>query len=213
MIGRRALLAASLSVVAADNVPNSNRLAFRVLRKGSDIGSHVLDFSRSGDAVEVRIEVRMAVTFGPITLFRYRHSGVERNEGGRFVSLETQTDNDGEALQVSARRDGDAVVVEATNLPRQMLPAGSRPLTHWNRADMTAPLFNPQDGKVMRLTVAPRGQSSVLLANGTTVRATQYSLTGEATIDDWYADDGDTWTALRAVAKDGSIIDYRRVVS
>jgi hypothetical protein len=77
---------------------------------------------------------------------------------------------------------------------------------------MAAPLFNPQDGKPMPLTVTPRGQDMVPLANGSLVRATHYALTGEATLDDWYSDDADIWTALRAIAKDGSIIDYRRVI-
>jgi hypothetical protein len=214
MILRRTLLGSGMALAAAaggsDGVPPGNRLSFRVLRKGSEIGSHVLDFRRDGDALEVRIDVRMAVTFGPITLFRYRHSGTERSAAGRFVSLETQTDNDGEALRVTARRDGDGVTVEATGLARQTLPATARPLTHWNRACMAAPLFNPQDGKVMRLTVMPRGDDTVALASGASVTAAHYALTGEATLDDWYGAD-DVWTALRALGKDGSVIDYRRV--
>jgi hypothetical protein len=138
---------------------------------------------------------------------------VERSQGNQFVSLDTQTDNDGTPLTVSARRDGDAVIVEATGLARRRFPAGARPLTHWNRACMTAPLFNPQDGKPMRLVVTPRGREMVPLSGGGEVRATHYALTGEGTLDDWYTDDADIWTALRAVAEDGSIIDYRRVVA
>jgi hypothetical protein len=195
MIGRRALLGAGIVLAAtgADCVPPDGRLVFRVARNDRDIGSHVLDFSVSGDIVETRIDVRLAVKFGPITLFRYHHSGIERSQGGAFVSLETQTDNDGEALTVSARRDGGAVVVAATGLARQTFAADARPLTHWNRACMVAPLFNPQNGKPLRYTVTPRGR--------------------DATLDEWYSDDAGVWTKLRAVAEDGSIIDYRRVVA
>jgi len=216
-MARRTLLAAGMALTAGaataadDGVPAGGRLAFRVLRKGGEIGSHVLDFTRTDDMVEVRFDVRMAVKFGPITLFRYRHTGIERSQAGRFLSLETQTDNDGEALRVSARREAAGVVVEATNLASRKLPEDARPLTHWNRACMSAPLFNPQDGKVMKLAAAPRGEEAVALANGSTVTATHYTLTGEATLDEWY-DAASIWAALRATAADGSIIDYRRLV-
>jgi hypothetical protein len=152
----------------------------------------------------------MAVKFGPVTLFRYRHTGTEVNQAGQFVSLDTQTDNDGETLRVTARRDGARVVVQSSKLGRKLFPVEARPLTHWNRACMSAPLFNPQDGKPLDLKVTSRGLEQVALDGGATVRATRYAMTGEDTCDDWY-DEDDVWAALRAVAKDGSIITYRRM--
>jgi hypothetical protein len=51
----------------------------------------------------------------------------------------------------------------------------------------------------------------VALADGRMVRAARYSLVGKPALDDWY-DDARQWTALRTIGKDGSTIDYRRVV-
>ena len=213
---RRALLATPFLAMAAaggaPGVPAGGRLSFSVIRKGTVIGTHTLTFSGTAEALDIRIAVNLAIGFGPITLYRYRHSGVERYRGGRFSALETATDNDGEALHALARRDGERIVVETAKLGQKIYPATVLPLTHWNRACMTAPqLFNPQDGMPMAFRVAPPVAAHVALSDGREVPATHYALTGEATLDDWY-DGSDVWTALRAVLADGSVLDYRRVV-
>lgn len=210
---RRALLAAPLALLGlparAEGVPPGGQLAFAVLRKDSEIGTHALRFATDGDTLTVAIDVRMRVGLGPITLFRYRHTGTERYRGGRFESLETETDNDGEPLRVSARREGERVVVRTATGEVKQYGAAALPLTHWNPACMAAPLFNPQDGLPMDLRVVRRGPAEVALADGKLVTATRFSLTGAATLDDFY-DSADIWTALRAVAKDGSVLEYRR---
>ncbi len=214
MIARRMVLAAPLALAAGAarggaGEPANERLSFSVLRKGSEIGTHTLEFRRAGNAMEAHIDVSMSVGIGPITLFRYRHAGVEVWRDDRFAEIETTTDNDGEKLHVTARRGPAGVVVDSNKLGRATLPADALPLTHWSIRCMSAPLFNPQDGKPMRLTVKPLGAARVALANGTDVDATHFSLTGESTLDDWY-NTRSVWTALRAVAPDGSVIEYRR---
>jgi len=219
MIGRRTLLAAPLAVAVglrartarAAGEPASGRLGFRVFRKGSEIGTHTLQFHRTGNVLTVNIDVQIAVGFGPITLFRYRLTGVEVWREDRFAEIETATDDDGKMLHVSARRDGNRIVVDANPLGRQNFPAEALPLTHWNIGCMTAPLFNPQDGKAMQVTVTPRGSTSVALANGASVPARQFAMTGQTTLDDYYDADA-VWTALHAVATDGSMLDYKRIV-
>jgi len=126
------------------------QLRFTVLRNGCEIGRHELRFDTVGDELAVHIEARMRVSFGPITFFRYHHQGVERWKNGQFISLQTHTDNNGEALAVNARRVADKIEVAATNLAPQILPGDALPLTHWNIAGMSRPLFNPQDGKALR---------------------------------------------------------------
>jgi hypothetical protein len=214
MIVRRAVLAAPLALIAsvsraATGEPMNDRLSFSVLRKGSAIGTHAITFKRAGNVLEAHIDVSMSVGIGPITLFRYRMTGVETWREDRLAEIETTTDNDGEKLRVVARRGAAGVVVDSATLGRATLPAEALPLTHWNIRCMSASLFNPQDGKPMQLAVRPLGATRVALAGGALVDATRFSLTGESTLDDWY-DTNSVWTALRAVATDGSIIEYRR---
>jgi hypothetical protein len=201
-LGVRTLRAAPLSV------PDT-RLRFTVMRNGSEIGHHELTFDAAGDDLLVRIDCSMRVGFGPITFFRYHHQGEERWSGGRFMSLKTRTDNNGEALQVSAQRVAEGIRVQATNLAPAMLPADALPLTHWNVAAMSGRLFNPQDGKPLHVMTRRQGMDVVALGDGKQVQAVRYSVDGKLPIDDWY-DQGMVWTALQAKVKDGSTLRYVR---
>jgi hypothetical protein len=212
MMFRRSLVTAPVALATARAFgaePAGGRLAFTITRKGSEIGSHTLDFRKAGTVLTVAIDVKIAVSFGPITLYRYAMSGVETYRDDKFAELETTSNDDGTALHVTAVRSAAGVVIDSKTLGKQTLPAETLPLTHWNIGNMTAPLFNPQDGKPMKLAARNLGADNVALADGRKVAATHFALTGESTLDDWY-DAANVWTALRAVGTDGSIIDYRR---
>ncbi len=213
MMFRRSLVAAPFALAATRAVgaePAGGRLAFSIVRKGSEIGSHTLDFRKTGNVLTVAIDVKIAVGLGSIVLYRYAMSGVETYRDDKFAELETTSNDDGTALHVTAVQNAAGIVVDSKTLGKQTLPAETLPLTHWNIGNMTAPLFNPQDGKPMKLSAKTLGADTVALANGSKVAATHFSLTGESTLDDWY-DGTNVWTALRAVGTDGSIIEYRRV--
>jgi hypothetical protein len=199
-LSRRRLLAAGLVLAAPAPAPlraaEPRRLAFAVLRNGAPIGEHRMTFS--GDTVAT--EVQMAVKLGPVTVYRYRHQATERWSGGRFASLDTSTDSNGRAQRVTARRAAAAVIVE-TSHGRAVLAPDAAPLTHWNPKVFEGPLFNPQDGKALKVTAVrkPGGRAAQL-----------WSLRGDAEIDDWY-DEQSVWTALRGRLKDGSTLEYRRL--
>ena len=198
MIDRRLLLAGGLACLpglAKAAPPAGRRLAFNVLRNGTKIGEHLMTFAGDADSPTVTTDVRMAVKLGPVPVFRYRHHAVERWVAGRFVSLETNTDSNGKAERVSARRTDSGVIIE-TGKGRITGPAGVRPFTHWNSEVFSGPLFNPQEGKLLKVTTRK-------------VSATQWAIRGEAEIDDWY-DAAGVWTALKGKLQDGSRIEYRR---
>ena len=100
------------------------------------------------------------------------------------------------AERVSARRTEAGVIIE-TAKDRITGPAGVRPFTHWNPEVFSGPLFNPQEGKLLKVTARK-------------VSARQWAVRGEAEIDDFY-DEAGVWTALRGKLQDGSRIEYRRV--
>jgi hypothetical protein len=190
-------------------LPTADRVAFQVRRHGSIIGMHEVVFERAGGTLRAKIDCRLRVKFGPITLFRYHHLGVEQWQDGKFVSLETETDNDGTSLGLTARATAAGVAISTRDGTSFLAPPNALPLTHWNVACMNATLFNPQDGRILPERAACEGHDTVTLADGRAVAATRYALKGEAPIDDWY-DGTRTWTALRAQVKDGSTLDYQR---
>jgi hypothetical protein len=211
MITRRALLVSPVTLAAAEvGVPAAGRIAFRVTRNGSEIGTHTLTFTRTDTTLAVGIDVRLKVGLGPIALFRYRLTAVETWRDGRFAELASSADNDGEQLQVSARREAAGIVIESSKFGPHTVAAETLPLTHWNIADMSTPVFNPQDGHLMQLTVKPVGATRARLANGTAIPITRFAMTGEASIDDFY-DENNVWAGSTSIAKDGSVIDYLRM--
>ena len=184
-------------------------LRFDVMRNNSRIGQHVIKFDQDGDRLIATIKVEIAVGFGPITLFRYLHKAREIWQNGCFLSLESETDENGKPFRVRAARTGDDVVIGSSVAKQMVLAPDAIPLTHWNNLCVARPLFNPQDGQPMPAKVAVHGEEPVLLSDGKKVRATRYSLMLKPVLDDWYDSSG-VWTALRTRGSDGSIITYRR---
>ena len=173
-------------------------MTFNVLRNGTKVGVHRMVFS--GDAISpvVVTDVEMSVKLGPVPVFRYKHHAVERWAGGRFASLESNSNTNGKLERVKARRDDQALSIETIKGPVSM-PPNALPFTHWNPKAFGAPLFNPQEGKLLKVTAARKSDGS----------ATLWSVRGETEIDDWYDPSG-VWLALKGKLKDGSLMEYRR---
>ncbi len=213
MIGRRmavfSAMACGLGRLAhAAGMPPGSRIAFEAFREGKRIGTHTIDFTQGEDAVTAHINIEFAAGLGPITLYRYTMRGIEQWVGGRFATLETETNDDGTRHRVSVSRTAAGLSVRSMGEPERTLPAEALPLTHWAMADMSAPLFNPQDGKPMMCRAARIGTQSLALMDGRRVDATVYSLMGEIMVQDWY-DASQAWVKLQARAKDGTEIVYR----
>jgi len=209
MIARRALLLACAAGTARAAVPAGNRLAFLVFRNGSEVGSHVLEFTPGPDSLEIRIAVDIAIGIGPIKLFRYRMRGTEQWRGSQVVQADFTTDNNGTPAFMRARRDAEALLIEGSDGPRYVAPPGALPATHWNPAEHEAAMVNPQNGKLFQPSVARSGPAPMPLPDGTSCPCRRFSLTGEPRLELWY-DQADIWCALSAPGKDGSTITYHR---
>jgi hypothetical protein len=223
-IGRRAFLMQSLGAglafgaaaagpawAAIPGVPTEGRLAFQVWRKNALIGEHSLRFDQDGDSLTVRIDVRIVVKVGPVPVMRYTHSSREHWLGSQFQGLESTTHSNLDKQSVVARRTADGLYIQPVSGAAYTASGDTLPMSHWNRQVMKAPLFNPDDGKLLRETSRSlKGEEMVKLADGTSVRATRYGVVGDATVDDWYDANG-VWAALHSRVVDGSYIEYLRL--
>jgi len=209
---RRAVLAAGLSMAAPSALaagPNSRRLSFAVLRNDVKVGEHLMVFGDDSSAPMVTTDVAMVVKLGPVPVYRYTHHAVERWVGGRFASLDTATNSNGKREKVTARRSSEGLSIETLKGP-VIAPPTAAPFTHWNADVFGKPLFNPQEGKVLKVSASRKGTSPVVLANGRKIDAQLWSIRGETEIDDWY-DAAGVWAGLKGKLQDGSIIEYRRL--
>jgi hypothetical protein len=211
---RRALLAAGLAAATPAPaqvlaLPPKGRLEFEILRNGAQIGREGLSFRSEGDLLTVAFEVEMRVGLGAVRLIAYRHQGTERWRGGRFDSLETYTTTNGALERLSARRTEAGIDVAGVR-HQLTAPGAAAPLTHWNRLALSGPLFSPQSGALLRVGVRRDEDAAPPFPSGRKVAAERYSLAGEFDLVDWYDPNG-VWAALKARAKDGSTIEYRRI--
>lgn len=198
MVGRRELLAAGVGLlvpgVALAAPPP--RLAFAVYRNGTKVGEHVMTFSGDDEARTVSTDVNMTVKVGPVPVYRYKHSAVERWAGGKWVSIDTTTNGNGKITKASGRAMAGYVAITGPNGASRG-PADAVPLSHWNQASFGRPLFNQQEGKMLKVTA-------------TKVKPGHWQIRGEAEIDDFYDANGN-WLALRGKLEDGSKLEYKRI--
>jgi hypothetical protein len=208
---RRTVLAGAIALVAspaaAATYPAS--LAFSAIRNGKRIGEHRLTFEAAGRDLTVRVRAELAIKLGPVTVYRYLHEVLEEWREGRFVRLESRTSSNGARESVVALRTAGAVTVQAGG-KRLAAPVATLPFTHWNPEIVGAPLFNPQTGKLLKLSARDLGESRVTTARGEAVQARRVAFRGDAEIDNWY-DGAGAWVGLRGRLDDGSTMEYRRL--
>jgi hypothetical protein len=188
-------------------VPASGRLAFRVLRNGAELGAHTIRFRPEGAVTRVEIAIDYLVKLGFITVFRYKMRAHESWVDGVLSAADAKTDDNGKAHFLRAAREGDALMVEGSGAPRYQAPAHALLCTHWNQAQLSAPVINPRDGSLMNFTVTPGGAGQVADSVGTLRAAQRYALSGPGSVELWYGEDG-IWTGLQAKGPDGSKISY-----
>jgi hypothetical protein len=220
MIGRRpALLGAAgllctgmayATPASALPVPSGNHLGFRIIRKGSAIGTHVVEFVPEADALTVNIAVDIVVGIGPIALFRYTHRAMEHWRGHGLEAMETRTNDDGTQDHVSLRRGPTGLTVESSRFPTYIAPSNALPGSHWNEKMLDGPAINTQHGKLLRPRVTMLAEEPVPDASGRIIEARHFAVRGDANIDTWY-DDTPCWVALRFIAHEGSEIRYERM--
>lgn len=201
-----AALAAASPVRAA--MPEDGKLTFRALRHGSDIGTHSVSFLPEGADLTVRIAVDLAVGIGPIKLYHYTLRATETWRRGVLMEAVSDGVDGGNKVWMRAARQNGRLVVQGDKTARYTAPEDSIVASHWNRAELDAPMINLQNGELLAFTVQPRGMDTVQ-AHGRAVAAAHFALSGPATLNLWY-DQADVWTALRAVANDGSVIEYHQ---
>lgn len=195
------------TMVQADSAGLNTRdsLSFKVLRDGSQIGHHRIAFEQIGDELHVDVAVDLEVSLAFITLFRYEHRTKEVWRDGRLISLESQTNDDGEEYRVSARSTAEGLMVEGAD-GRFLAPAGILPTTYWHPDTVEQDtLLDTQHGRLLSVSSTPKG-TDVIEAASAQLPAERFALEGDLEADLWYDPSGD-WMKI-AFSVRGSDIDY-----
>ena len=221
-IGRRVFLAGGAAGLASpwvgpararaalSGIPADGKVAFKVIRKGAHIGEHSLRFAQDGDSLTVTTEVRITVRIGPVPVYHHTQHCVEHWKGDRFMALESTTNSNVTHDVVTARRTADGVRIDPASGNPYTAPAEALPLTHWNRFAYQGPIFDPQGGKLLKMTLVGRADDMIPEADGSMIRVTRWSVTGDGVMDDYY-DGGGVWAGLHVKVRDGSRVEYLRL--
>ncbi len=214
MLHRRRLLSATIAssaflAAAPRAFASAPTLTFRVSRDGTPIGSHAVSFAGDPAAnLTATIDVQIAVRVLGIRVFHYFHHTIEKWEGGRFVSLDSTTDDDGDKAYATVRRSGDTLAVDGS-LGSHFAAGNTLPATHWNVAELRSPMLNPENGRMIHAQIGGPTRDRVAQGSGAKIAAAHYTWRGDDTLDLYYADDG-SWAGLTALAKDKSQLVYTR---
>ena len=162
---RRELLAGGLAAGVLSILPVTDALAsgsarreFRILRGGSDIGRHVLEASLSEGRFEMSIDVDIRVTLLGITAYRYTLANREVWSGGQIVSIDSQTNDDGDKAHARIRRAGDGLEVDGSGYSGPA-PGDAVTTSYYARPFIDRrPWLSTQSGRPLDISVAPAPQ-------------------------------------------------------
>jgi hypothetical protein len=183
-------------------IPSGNSESFKVLRNGVVIGEHHLAFSGTAANPIVDINVALLVKFAGIPVYRYALTARETWEGGGFSKLHSAINNNGTQLEVEAHKVDAGYLVTGTNhsnpaksWPQYTAPPDTLPLTYWNKQMLKGNILNIQTAHDYRVNVVSPGWNALPTADGGTITAQRFDLTGKLRLSVWY-DQKDAWSGL-----------------
>lgn len=198
MIGRRALplLAAAPALAQA---PQQADYRWKVVRNGTEIGTHNVIFGREGDAVSALSEVLVTPRVLGVVVYRFEHRYTEVTRGGRLVSVRSRLNRSGTIVEVEADAVAGGIALRGPEGALR-LPADAAPLSWWHpeRFGGAVPIFGTTTGKLMDLR-----WTRIALPTG----GTRWQCAGEvdATLD---YDARGRWIAYSVLGDDGSTVSY-----
>jgi hypothetical protein len=194
----RAWLFAILLVLSADaralEAPASYRYRIHHQIFG-DIGEHRMTVARAGDAIVVEHTAELAVDILGLTAFHRRIRFREVWQSDRLIEFEGLVVDNGEPFPVSARAEGDRLVVEGS-AGRTLAPAATAPgEPSIERAIRRDWFFDSKTGALLNATVTPAGREALKIGDEV-VEAIRYEIAGELDQHVWF-DAAGAWVQWR----------------
>lgn len=189
-------------------VHKKSDFGFSVLREGSAIGHHSIDFTRRGDDLVVDVSIDLEVKFAFITLYRYTHRNQEVWRNGQLYSIKTKTDDDGTEHWVTGRATAGGFEVESDR-GDAVLSADVIPSSYWHPDTRKAEtLLNTQTGELAQINVAAGETKNYLAMPWGPQAARSFEVSGDVDLNLWYDESGCLLKMNFAAPGDGSQIDY-----
>jgi Family of unknown function (DUF6134) len=187
--------------------PSDTTLNFAVLRNGGQIGTSTMRVRRDGPETVAEVVTHVQVKIAYVTVYRFEQTVTEHWTGESLVEMTALTNDNGTVHNVSAKRAGDTLSVEADGKTSEVDPTVI-PASVWNAALVRHTVaLDPQDGNLTPIAVVDHGEEQLVLEERPTT-AHHYSISTGIPQDIWY-DEQDRLVKVELVGSDGSKIEYR----
>jgi hypothetical protein len=182
-------------------------MRYAITRNGEQIGTNVIEISRSGQEISVAVVTDLTVKVLFVTAYRLQHTENERWVNGQLVALNATCDNNGTHHEVSVSTKGTGLELKVDG-KASLVGANIVPASFWNPALLGRPLLlDTKDGQVMPVSVQDDGEEDLSI-NDQVVKAHRYTINSRYSQDVWY-DDQAHLVQAKLIASDGSVIMYR----
>lgn len=197
---------------ASSDVPAlyGGAIVFDVTRNGTPVGEHRVTFIENPaiEAGDLRVEIRfdIALTFLTLTAYQYRYSSNSVWREGALVSLDAFVDDNGDVSRVTARRDGNILLIAGPN-GEAAGDGAIFPTDHWHAGVLDQNrVLNTITGEIDSVVIDEIGREMVATEVGP-VAATRYAYAGDLRTEVLYDEHG-RWVGMAFAAEDGSDIAY-----
>lgn len=178
-------------------IPASNEMHFKILRNGTPIGEQFMKFTQNGSSLQVETQADMVVRIAGIAVFHYHAEVLEHWVDGVFQRLDSQVNHNGTKLMVAANPIQDGFAIESTKAGDYQYTSKPKmlPMTYWNKAMLDSMILNVETGHHYPAVVNSPGWSWLPTAEGGTILAQQFDVTGHLHLTLWYEQSGQ-WAGL-----------------
>lgn len=190
---RTALLgAAAFCAVPSFTAAATSSRRFDFYRGDKRIGQQTITVSRSGDAVDVSVNIGIKVRLLGLPVYNYSLASRERWVAGKLQSLNSQTNDNGTQASVQATAAGGGLSVRGSGYSGA-LSGHVATTTYWTPSFLERRTWvSTQDGQP--LSVGPRQVGRVRVPGpGGTVSATRWAVGGDLNTLNLFYDDAGEW--------------------
>jgi len=199
-----AAVAAAPPAAAATSASRS----FRILRSGSDIGTHTLDARLDGGMFEIGISITIAVKILGITVYRYELENRERWKAGKLISLDSRVNDDGAQEFARAFQEAGSLVIEGSGFTGTA-PDGAATTSYFADAFLgRTPWISTQTGRPLDVRATDEGGGWWRIS-GDMEKRLRFDERGEWVSSEF--DAGGTLARYETVAESGRIAELWRM--
>lgn len=167
-----------------------NSIAFQINQDGSKVGRHTVTFNKIGRDLRVDIEIDINIQVLFIPVYTYKHRNTEIWRDGKLLSINTETDDDGEKHWVRGKAENGLFRVSSSGGDFEA-PLTIIPTSYWSQKTTTqSVLLDTQHGKLLDVNIK-KLNDTVLVTPSVDIPAKHFVITGDLNLSLWYSRTGD----------------------